>query len=405
MGFSPPRKSSDNLPLLYIPSEEPVIRDANDWHDRFITVRDTFSSRVGQICNAAFDRSVIAYDESRPEEERQRYREETETLAILTGLEIDSAKSGVKPDIDEYIKRRTVQRSEFLKYKVLMDDDGDRAWYEPTVRQRKKEFIETTDWDAVSSNVERLPYLAYMLEKHTPKIKEKPPEDAELFTFAKRPDWKERLDKPTLDAVAALLADYEGCLTRIRGCRAPINKRRRQSDIERIFYGRGQEDDYDSETLYAVFSELEPERVTELRQAIREQAWHLMDREARLDFLRDQIPDLEDFFPLLSDFRFGGYRILGDLICDVDDENNAEKNRKLHRPRDSEAFQAMMQAYLDKPRSQSYKDAVAKVCRKRLDKIVKPRFAVFYVVALGKRRLLWDLLPDAVEENAVRFKE
>lgn len=394
----------NNLPLLYIPSEEPVIRDANDWHDRFITVRDTFSSRVGQICNAAFDRSVIAYDESRPEEERQRYREETETLAILTGLEIDSAKSGVKPDIDEYIKRRTVQRSEFLKYKVLMDDDGDRAWYEPTVRQRKKEFIETTDWDAVSSNVERLPYLAYMLEKHTPKIKEKPPEDAELFTFAKRPDWKERLDKPTLDAVAALLADYEGCLTRIRGCRAPINKRRRQSDIERIFYGRGQEDDYDSETLYAVFSELEPERVTELRQAIREQAWHLMDREARLDFLRDQIPDLEDFFPLLSDFRFGGYRILGDLICDVDDENNAEKNRKLHRPRDSEAFQAMMQAYLDKPRSQSYKDAVAKVCRKRLDKIVKAHFAVFYVVALGKRRLLWDLLPDAVEENAVRFK-
>ena len=393
-----------NLPLLYFPSEEPVIRDANDWHDRFITVRDTFSSRVGQICNAAFDRSVIAYDESRPEEERQRYREETETLAILTGLEIDSAKSGVKPDIDEYIKRRTVQRSEFLKYKVLMDDDGDRAWYEPTVRQRKKEFIETTDWDDVSSNVERLPYLAYMLEKHTPKIKAKPAEDAELFTFAKRPDWKERLDKPTLDAVAALLTDYEGCLTRIRGCRAPINKRRRQSDVERILYSRGQEDLYDSDMLYAVFSELEPERVTELRRAIRGQSWHLMDREARLDFLRDRLPGLDDLFPLLSDFRFGGYRVLGDLICDVDDENNAEKNRKLHRLKDSEAFQAMIQAYLDKPRSQSYKDAVAKTCRKRLDKIVKPHFAVFYVVALGKRKLLWDLLPDAVEENTVRFK-
>ena len=43
-------------------------------------------------------------------------------------------------------------------------------------------------------------------------------------------------------------------------------------------------------------------------------------------------------------------------------------------------------------------------CRKRLDKIVKPHFAVFYVVALGKRKLLWDLLPDAVEENTVRFK-
>ena len=394
----------NNLPLLYIPSEEPVIRDANDWHDRFITVRDTFSSRVGQICNAAFDRSVIAYDESRSEKERQRYREETETLAILTGLEIDSAKSGVKPDIDEYIKHRMVRRSEFLKYKVLLDDDGDRAWYEPTIRQRKKEFIEDTDWDAVSSNVERLPYLAYMLEKHTPKIKAKPAADAELFTFAKRPDWKERLDKPTLDTVAALLTDYEKCLTRIRGCRAPIRGRRRQSDIERILYSRGQEELYDSDTLYAVFSELEPELVAELRQAIREQSWHLMDRETRMDFLRDRFPDLEDFFPLLSDFRFGGYRVLGDLICDVDDENNAEERRKLQRPKDSEAFQDMIQAYLDKPRSQSYKDAVAKTCRKRLDKIVKPHFAVFYVVALGKRKLLWDLLPDAVEENTVRFK-
>ena len=303
------------------------------------------------------------------------------------------------------IKHRTVRRSAFLQYKVLLDDDGDRAWYEPTVRQRKKEFIEMTDWDDVSSNVERLPYLAYMLEKHTPKIKAKPAADAELFTFARRSDWKERLDRPTLDAAAALLADYEGCLTRIRGCRAPIRGKQRQSDIERIFYSRGQEDLYDSDTLYAVFSELEPERVTELRRAIRGQSWHLVDREARLDFLCDWLPDLDDLFPLLSDFRFGGYRVLGDLICDVDDENNAEKNRKLHRPKDSEAFQAMIQAYLDKPQSQSYKDAVARACRKRLDKTVKPRYAVSYVVALGKRKLLWDLLPDAVEENAARFKE
>ncbi len=100
----------DNLPLLFIPSEEPVIRDANDWYDRFVTVRDTFSSRVGQICNAAFDRSVIAYDENSTAEERERYRQETETLAILVGLEIDAAKSGVRPDLDEYLKRKTVRK-------------------------------------------------------------------------------------------------------------------------------------------------------------------------------------------------------------------------------------------------------------------------------------------------------
>ena len=129
-----------------------------------------------------------------------------------------------------------------------------------------------------------------------------------------------------------------------------------------------------------------------------------MDRGARLAFLRERLPDYEDFFPLLSDFRFGGYRVLGDLICDVDDENRAEERRQLFREKDSDAFRDMIQAYLDKPLSQSYKDAVAKACRKRLDKIVKARFAVSYVVALGKRKLLWELLPDAVEENAVRYK-
>ena len=112
-----------NLPLLYIPSEEPVTRNANDWHDRFVTVRDTFSSRVGQICNAAFDRSIIAYDENSDAEERERCRQQTEVLSILTGLEIDSAKSGVKPDLSEYLLKERRAHNLFLKYKSLLELD------------------------------------------------------------------------------------------------------------------------------------------------------------------------------------------------------------------------------------------------------------------------------------------
>ena len=397
--------NNNNLPLLYIPSEEPVIRNANDWHDRFVTVRDTFSTRVGQICNAAFDRSIVAYDENGDAEDRQRCREETETLAILTGLEIDAAKSGVKPDIEELMKHRSTRRSTFLQFKVLLDDDGDRAWYEPTTVRKKKKFIESQDWDAVSSNVERLPYLSYMLEKRTPKLKPRPASDAELFSFAARADWKERLDKPTLRAVSALLTDYEKCLTRIRGCRAPIGKRGRQSDIDRILFGRGQEDLYDTETLYAVFSELDSEYITELRRAIREEDWHLMDKEARLEFLHEWLPDYEDYFPLFSDFRFSGYRILGDLVSDIDDENAAVESRKLYRDTDSETLHALLRAYAEKPQSEDYREAVARACRKRLDKIIRPHLAVWFVVALGKRKLLWDLLPDAVAENVARYTD
>lgn len=384
----------DNLRLLFIPSEEPVIRDANDWHDRFVTVRDTFSSRVGQICNAAFDRSVIAYDENSAAEERERYRQETETLAILVGLEIYAAKSGVRPDLDEYLKRKTVRRSGFLKYRTLLEDGS---------AEQRRQIIESTDWSAVSSNVEKLPYYAYMLRENTPRLKPKPAEDSELFSFAVDPDWKNELDPKLLATVGSLLRDYAACLSRIRACKAPIRSRRRENDIRRVLYSRGQEDKFDVDELYAAFSALEPQRVTDLRRELTERNWHLMCREDRLDFLTELLPEYEEWFDLLTDFRAGGYRVLGDLICDVDDENTATERKRLHRETDSPAFTAMMDGYENKPYSQSYRETVAEVCRKLLTKIVKSRLAVRYVVALGRRNLLWDLLPEQIEKEARRW--
>ena len=182
-----------NLPLLYIPSEEPVTRNANDWHDRFVTVRDTFSSRVGQICNAAFDRSIIAYDENSDAEERELCRQQTEVLSILTGLEIDSAKSGVKPDLSEYLLKKRRAHNLFLKYKSLLNLDRNHAWYEDSQQKKIKNFFESTDWRKVTSNVERLPYLAKQLKENTKRLNPKPAKDSELFKFAVKPDWKDTI--------------------------------------------------------------------------------------------------------------------------------------------------------------------------------------------------------------------
>lgn len=38
-----------------------IVSDAQDWEARFETVKNTFSSRVGQISNAALNRSILAY--------------------------------------------------------------------------------------------------------------------------------------------------------------------------------------------------------------------------------------------------------------------------------------------------------------------------------------------------------
>ena len=398
--------NTENIPLLMIPTAQPQIRNADDWEARFETVRSTFSSRVGQICNAALDRSIIAYNENSDAEERERCREETETLAILTGLEIDSAKSGIRPDLDEYLTHKTVKRSDFLKYKTLVEEmETRRAWYEPTHATKVKAFFKKVDWSKVDSNVERLPYLAQQLKKNTPRIKAKPAKDEELFSFARQPDWREQLDSDKLAAVDALLQDYDACLSRIRACRVPLKEKKRKSDVERILYARGQEDTYDPDELYALFGSLPPEKVSALRQAMREQAWHLMDEDARERFLREWLPEFEDIYDLLTDFRFGGYRILGDIVCDMEDENTGREKKQLFRESDSKAFTAMMRAFADKSASRSYRDAVTAKCRELLTAIVRPTLAVRYVVALGRRDLLWDLLPEYIEKNVLEVRD
>ncbi|NBK79438.1 hypothetical protein D5272_12790 [bacterium D16-76] len=388
-----------NLPLLKIPAAEPQIRNAGDWRARFETVRNTFSSRVGQISNAALDRSIIAYNENSDSELRQQCREETEVLAILTGLEIDSAKSGVKPDLSEYLNKKTVNRSLFLQYKKLLESAEVRGkWYEPTFRQKRKAFFEKTDWEQVDSNLERLPYLAYQLQKNTPKIKPKPAKDSELFFFAQG-NWQDSLAPEILSAASDLLHDYEACLSRIRACRAPIKEKPRKNDIERILFRQGQEDDYDADELYAAFQDVLPERIADARTAIVDKKWHFLDPASRDKFLTENLPELAEYHDLFAGFRHGGYRILGDIVCDIDDENQATDRKKYLRDTDSTAFRQMMKTYLEQPLRHDYREVVSQKCRELLDNIVNPRLAVRYVVALGKRNLLWDLLLDHIEEN------
>ena len=324
-------------------------------------------------------------------------------LAILTGLEIDSAKTGIRPDLDEYLKERRVKRSAFLQYKTLIENAKQRrAWYQPTHEERLKTFFEKTDWDDVRSPVERLPYLAWQLKHNTPVIKAKPATDAELFSFAAEEKWKDSLDANTLEAVSELLKDYEACLARIRACKVPTKEKKRKSGIHRVLFSRGQEELYDIDELYALFQQVEPERITALRKAITERQWLFMDKAERERFLLEYLPEseMQDIYDLLTDFRCSGHLVLYILASDVDDENNDYDRKGLFRIGDSEAFADMMQAYTEKRFSVDYRAAVAARCRERLKEIVKLNTAVRYVVAAGKRNLLFDLLLPYIADNA-----
>lgn len=240
------------------------------------------------------------------------------------------------------------------------------------------------------------------MKKNTPGARKKRVSDSELFYFAQDPDWKEKLDHYILGKVSSLLDDYSACLARIRYFRNSENKSRRKSDVERILYSRAQEDEFDTDELYARFRPLPALRAQELFQRLRQEQWHLMSEAQREQFLADALPEFSDLHDLLSDFRCSGFRILGDILSDIIDEN--ERPQKLAHDNSSDEYRKMMTAYLNRASGDSYRDAVSKKCREYLEQLLPPLTAVQYVVALGHRDWLWDLLPDAVEKNLVEVR-
>ena len=400
-------RSSTELPLLKIPTEEPLTADANDWYERFITVKNTFSSRVGQISNAALSRGIIAYDENTADEDKDRYYHEVETLAILTGLEIDSAKSGVKPDLSEYIEKKTARRSIFLRYKAIADSDEEHKWYEPSKNARLKKYFDSIDWNGVSSNLEKLPYLAYMLERETETVVVSSVSDEQLFSFAQVSDWKENLAPAMLTRVGSLIADYETALNRVRHIKHISTDMKRKGDIYRILFARGQEKDYTVDELYSVFDGMTPQQIRKARLMLDEAKWHLVPPEERMNVIGSLTPSMRiySYMDLFCDFRNGGYRIVGDIICDLDDMHRKMGMQKnfAKQKGDSKNLQTLLSGITT---STDYKEQIIRNCmniirpingKNRLDytEVVK------CAVALCKRQFILEVLPSVVLEETI----
>lgn len=394
------------IPVLHIPSATPQIKDANDWQARYETVRSTFDARIGQICNAAFNRSIIAYNENSDSDVRKQMEQETETLEILTGLEIDSAKSGIKPDIEEYFGFfvSLVPRSPFLKYKSIIKSKDGREWYEPTTKEKLDAFFESVDWDKVSSNVEKLPYYARMLEKNTPKLKPKPAKDAELFYFAKKNSWAAKLDQNDMELMRGIIADYEEALRRIRISRITTKQMTRRSDIDRILFSRAQEEKYTTDELYGAFQDCTADHIHEIRSEMARQKWQLMSEDEREAFLTTYLPyDRHEYLDIFADFRNFGFRVLADVIADLDDMYSDEERKKnaVRTDTDSKLVNDIMKHYLH-GRSKDYLDQAASRTRLYLNKRIDADTALKCAIALKKRDLAMDVLLDRVAENAAK---
>lgn len=312
-------ENENNLPLLKIPAAEPLMADAQDWHARFETVKSTFSSRVGQISNAALRRSILAYNEHTPDWDRERYRRETEILTILTGLEIDSAKTGVKPDLTEYLSNQKDVRSSFLDFKRIIGDPDKHEWYEDSKAKRLRSYFQIRDWDKITANLERTPWYARELGRQTRLPKAVPAESAELFAFAADPGWREKVDPAVLEKVKGIIADYEEAKSRCEKYRRGTPSDNCQKDIRRILFSRNQEELYTVEELFRAFDRYHSFQIRDALAKLRESRWQFTPPEERtlvLYEILDRPP--YDYIELLCDFRCSGYRILGDILEDLD---------------------------------------------------------------------------------------
>lgn len=406
------RSYADNksLPVLKIPSAEPIVSDADDWRARMESVKSTFSNRVGQISNAALRRGIVAYDENSDNAEREAARQDVEMLAILTGLEIDSAKSGIKPDLSEYLEVRKAKKSLFLQYKTIVGDSSQRKWYQPTITKRVKEFIDKTDWDSVSSNLEKLPYYAYMLDTETVKHKGHPAADRELFDFAQSPNWQDALDQHVLERTKAIIAAYHEAMNRNRFIRHISRERKRQTDIERILFARGQENLYSIDELYSAFDNISPYGIRQARLKLSGTNWHLSPPSDRLVVTYEIINGVFDasYRELFCDFRHGGYRILGDIICDLDDMYRAKDISDHVKHQDDGKDLSALLSNINQ--TGDYRKTVVSNCINLMTSHIKGAENIDLnevlkcAVALGERQFALEVMPSVVLENCRREK-
>ena len=402
-------ENGKSLPVLKIPSAEPIIADANDWHARMETVKSTFSSRVGQISNAALRHGIIAYDENSENDERIQSRQDTEVLAILTGLEIDSAKSGVKPDLSEYLKERKTKKSLFLQYKSIIGDGTERKWYEPTTAKRVKTFMDRADWGSVSSNLEKLPFYSFALGGASVLHKAHPASDEALFTFAEKKGWQDKLDPHILNRTQSIITAYREALSRLRYLRHLPKERKRLSDIERILFARGQENNFTAEELYHAFDDMNPMDIRQARMKLSEMNWHLTPPADRIVATYSILSGIIDYSyrELFCDFRHSGYRILGDIICDLDDMYRAQGvSKSLIRKDDNADLKRMLNGV---ERKGDYKKKVIRNCRRLLTPNIKGKEnldlneVLKCAVALGERQFALEIIPETVLENCRRI--
>ncbi len=103
---------------------------------------------------------------------------------------------------------------------------------------------------------------------------------------------------------------------------------------------------------------------------------------------------------MFCDFRHGGYRIVGDIICDIDDmhRNKGIKEHITKQKGDGENLRMILMGFeqADDYKTQIIRNCVRVICPPSRKNALDFDEVVMCAVALGKRQFALEVLPASV---------
>lgn len=354
------------LPTIIIPPVESTDTDVPSSVD-FVTVKNTFSNSVGYISNLAIKLGKKEYSR---EAESSKYAGKCAECTIVTGLEIDAAKTGRHPKLDLLEALDTHEKDYFLQVKEQIANlslkrgvvfstvgKGDSREILVSYKKANKPYLRVREISAdfEGANIDRLPYwfvklLQEKLEKPARSTRSKAAKSRPTYyTFQTESSWRDNLDQNKLDALSDIIGSYNK-LMRLASSVYRAKEKYKDSKYAACIYNllMIKYDGMDAEILpgMTVKETLEKayllldsvldseDKAKSAIEVIVEGQWQFVEKAQRKSFIAkvfgieetEIAPELE---LLLCDFNCSGYKLLYYITKDVFCQNGEIFAQKL----------------------------------------------------------------------------
>lgn len=356
------------LPVIQIPSTAPKEKSVQKDRIDYNTVRDTFRSQVGKISNLAIRWGKLEYAPGKTAEPADEIRNKTAECTILTGLEIDAAKSGRHPSIAPILRDDWVKTKDpYLKLEREFSAHGKQYILNVGISAAKKQY-------RVSFRGEKKPFVIPMVDGETAPVIDRLP-----TLFAE--NWKQELvlpadtaigeipfarntDPTKQEAVRDIIAGYHRTLARYQTRtkkKTTLENRQYRGYIQYILmlqYGsvKGEyaPEEGKTDALYDMTAALlrDGYKAGKALRTLIAKDWQFVKAEDRetaakeilsyrsAAFTPEERKDHAALFALLSNFSHSGYMLLYYLIKDCVAARKLEPKQKSNKTNDTKQDRA-----------------------------------------------------------------